>query len=130
MTAGPDVHSRVQRIEVRNESGSTKTAVIVQLAGYPNGEYVQLSGYATQRNGAIASITGSYEIHPNANGVAELEVTVTPSKEFVEADEVTTFVWATQAWLTDLDQDDEVKPPVIRAWKAVYSAPDYGTNGS
>lgn len=132
MPASSLVHSQVERIEVRTENGSTeaKTVVIVTLTGYQDGEYVQLSGYATQRNGAIASITGSYEIHPNTNGVAELEVAVTPSKDFVPADEVTTFVWATQAWLTGLGQDDEVKPPVIRAWKAVYSAPDYGTNGS
>jgi type 1 glutamine amidotransferase len=129
MTASPDVHSRVQRIEVKKENGTTQTAVIVQLAGYQDGEYVQLSGYATQRNGAIASITGVYEVHPN-NGVVDLEVPVTPSKDFVEADEVTTFLWAAQAWLTDLDRDDDVKPPVIRAWKAVYSAPDYSTDGS
>ena len=127
----PDVHSRVRRIEVRQENGKTETAVIVQLVGFKEYDHVQLSGYAAQKDGAYAAISGQYQIGSvDPGGLTLLRVPVTPNKDFMEDEEVTAALWAAQAWITVLDKDKSVTPPVIRAWKPQYSAPDYAADGS
>jgi hypothetical protein len=127
----PDVHSRVKEIEVRQENGKTQTKVIVQLVGFREYDYVQLSGYAAQKNGAFCAISGQYAIGSvDSDGLTLLQVPVTPNKDFVEDEEVTAALWAAQAWITVLEKDKDVTPPVIRAWKPQYSAPDYAADGS
>jgi hypothetical protein len=125
------VHSHVSEIEVRQDNGRTETVVNIQLVGFREYDYVQLSGYAAQKNGAFAAISGQQRIGSvDSDGVAMLKVPVTPTKDFAEGQEVTVALWAAQAWLTVLGNDQDVKPPVSRAWKLLYSAPDYGTDGT
>jgi hypothetical protein len=120
----PRVNSKVTKIAVTD--GTPQSAVItVQLSGFEKGEYAQLSGFAAQRDGGFASISGEYvigEVDP-ATGAAVFDATVTPMKKFVKNAEVTTSLWAAKVWLTVLDHD-----ATGWAWNSVYSAPQYGSN--
>jgi hypothetical protein len=117
----PQVNSKVTRIAITD--GTPQSAVItVELTGFEKGEYAQLSGFAAQRNGGFASITGEYvigDVNP-ATGAAVFDVTVTPVKKFVKDEEVTTSLWAAKVWLTLLDHD-----ATGWVWNSVYSAPEY-----
>ena len=122
----PQVNSKVTRVAITD--GTSQSAVItVQLSGFEKGEYAQLSGFAAQRNGGFASITGEYvigDVDP-ATEAADFDVTVTPVKNFVKDKEVTTSLWAAKVWLTVLDHD-----ATGWVWNSVYSAPEYESWGS
>ena len=119
----PRVNSQVTKIEVKD--GTPQSAVItVQLSGFETGEYAQLSGFAAQKDGGFASISGEYEIgavNPKT-GAAVFDVTVTPMKKFMKGTEVTTSLTAAKVWLTVLDDAEGGD----WAWTAVYAAPQYG----
>lgn len=120
----PQVNSQVTKIEVTD--GTPQSAVItVQLSGFEKGEYAQLSGFAAQRDGGFASISGEYvigDVNPTT-GAAVFDVTVTPMRKFKKDVEVTTSLWAAKVWLTVLDHD-----ATGWAWNSVYAAPQYEGN--
>jgi hypothetical protein len=75
----------------------------VQLGGFQVGDAVELSGSATQNNGALVSF---YDIQPisavDSKGIAQLTVQATPSAPFREGEDVTVFLRAAKVWVTVL----------------------------
>jgi hypothetical protein len=118
-----NVRSYVTEVKIEEKNGNQTATVAVKLEGFEQGEHVQLSGYAAQRDGGFVAISRDYRIDAlDPDGAADLEVDATPSKPFVKDTEVISGLWAAKVWLTVLDDSGNW------AWKAVYSAPEYDGN--
>ena len=80
----------------------------VQLDGFNVGEAVELSGAATQNNGALASFYKIQTIRAvDAKSIAQLTVSATPSAPFMEGEEVTVFLRAAKVWVTVLGEEPD-----------------------
>ena len=80
-----------------------KMVFSVQLDGFNVGEAVELSGAATQNNGALASFYDIQTISAlDSKGIAQLTVSATPSAPFMEGEEVTVLLRAAKVWVTVL----------------------------
>jgi len=109
--------SEVQEIELRDDG---TFAFTVEIFGFVPGMNVEISGSATQANGAIATF---YDIQslPDAepDGGSFVTVTASPSTDFVPGEVITVVVRAAKIWHTELFPDpDDQRPGVKAAWKA------------
>jgi hypothetical protein len=123
----PKVKSYVTEVKIEEKNGNQTATVTVKLKGFEQGEHVQLSGYAAQRDGGFVAISRDYKIGAlDHDGAADLKVDSTPSQRFVKDTEVISGLWAAKVWLTVLDHD-----ATGWVWNSTYSAPqDDGNWGS
>jgi hypothetical protein len=98
-------NSQVPRVEL-NPDGSI--SIQVSVYGFDGGTPVELSGQATQANGAVATFYQVQATPPHDGETVDLWVSsvapVAPNK-FDAGFSITVVVRATEAWITTLDQD-------------------------
>jgi hypothetical protein len=103
------VNSYVTRADFQNEV----MVFSVQLQGFNVGEAVELSGSATQNNGALASFYDIQTISAvDSKGIAQLTVSATPSAPFMEGEDVTVVLRAAKVWVTVLGEEPDERSQV------------------
>jgi len=113
-------HSEVPNIELSD--GNTVT-LHVKVVGFEPGTPIEISGYATQQNGAVATFH-TWETMPadadSKNGhvfdVPDVQVVPAAAGGFVATDPIMVVARAADVWLTKLDKDDEIPPGFTAAW--------------
>ena len=110
-------HTEVTEIELRDDDSIVLT---IEVFGFDAGTRVEISGSATQANGAIATF---YDIQnlPNAepDGGSFLTVTAAPSTDFLPGEVISVVGRAAKIWGTVLSRDPGDQRPGIKAvWKA------------
>src|SRR2546430_9491201 len=110
-------HTEVPEIELRDDDS---IAITVEVFGFEAGTPVEISGHATQPNGAIATF---YDIHilPPASqgGGSFVTVIATPSPKFVAGGVITVVGRAAEIWGTVLlEERDDQRPRVKEEWEA------------
>jgi hypothetical protein len=99
------VNSEVPRIELNPDD---TISLEVQVYGFDVGTPVEISGQATQENGAVAAFYSVQEMPPHSGESAALWVksirAVSP-KEFTADFPITVVARATEAWITTLEPD-------------------------
>ncbi len=114
--------SEVPRIEL-SDDGSTAT-LYVKVGGFDAGTPVEISGYATQDNGVIATFYKIVNIPDNGGPTVTFEVAgvpvVTPggSDGFVAEDPIMVVVRAADVWITKLIKNDFIPDGVKAAWES------------
>jgi hypothetical protein len=110
-------HTEVPEIELRDDDSIVLT---IEVFGFEAGTPVELSGSATQPNGAIATFYDIQNLPPaSPGGGSFLTVIATPSPKFVTGDVITVVGRATKIWGTVLAEDPGDRPRGIKAvWKA------------
>jgi hypothetical protein len=93
-------HSKITKIEIR---GDGTLVLDVEIFGFEAGELIEISGSATQVNGAIATF---YELQdlpaPGPGGGSVMIATAVPETAFAAADVITVVGRATKIWGTVL----------------------------
>jgi len=114
-------HTEVPEIELR-EDGSL--ALTIEVFGFEAGTPVEISGDATQPNGAIATFYDIQNLPPASHGGGSfVTVIATPSPKFVAGKMITVVGRAAKIWGTVLYEDPEDQRPGIKeVWKAVPEA--------
>jgi len=110
-------HTAVTEIELRDDDS---IALTIEVFGFEAGIPVEISGSATQTNGAIATF---YDIQslPDAepDGGSFVTVTAIPSPKFVTGEMITVVGRAAKIWATVLYEDrDDQRPGIKEVWKA------------
>ncbi len=102
-------HSEVPKIQVSGD-GSTVT-LDVRVTGFEPGTPVEISGYATQANGAIATF---YKVDKIPEAKSEdgttfpvEDVQVFPPDGFKRGEPITVVARAADVWITRLDNRDQ-----------------------
>ncbi len=115
-------HSQVAEIELRYDNS---ISLNIEIFGFDAGTLVEISGNATQANGAVATFYTVQELPlagPDGGSfltVLAVPSTSVPSAEFVPGEVITVIGRATKIWGTVLDGDPDVTGPWIKAaWKA------------
>jgi hypothetical protein len=116
---GLQAHSWVSRIEFI-EGGKTIN-LYLYMSGFAVGTPVEISGYATQENGTIATFYKLWEMEPipaGEDGVMMLveDVPVGGTGKFMPKKPITVVTRATDAWITRLSTDDgkqQIPPEII-----------------
>jgi hypothetical protein len=112
-------HSEVPNIEL-SKDGRTVT-LYVRVTGFEADTPVEISGYATQTNGAIATFHEVLEISSNKKDVFQVkDVPVIPPNGFVEGEPITVVARAADVWITKLvgDQSKQQAEWIKAAWKS------------
>jgi tetratricopeptide (TPR) repeat protein len=108
-------HSAVPKIEL-TEDGNAVT-VSVRVTGFEAGAAIEISGYATQTNGAIATFYGVKKVpgnSPEEGTVFDIEpVRVVPPKGFVREEPIMVVARAAYVWIAKLVKDESN----TEAWK-------------
>jgi hypothetical protein len=115
-------HSEVTKIELRDN----KITLTIKVLGLEEGTIVEISGQATQANGAIATFHDVQKLlRPKSPGTGFLvKVTADSSAKFGKG-EVITVAGRTRAakiWGTVLHEDKDEKRQGITVWKAERKA--------
>jgi len=102
----------------------------VKVDGFPDDEPVEISGYATQNDGALAVF---YDLPPfpapYPDGTAYIYVTAPPTQSFKHGHPVTVVLRASRVWTTVLEE--EVEPGGAAVAQAVKGQPaEEGTSWS
>lgn len=112
-------HSEVPNIHL-GDGGKTVT-LDVKVGGFDAKTPVEISGYATQDNGAIATfytIVTMPDIVPEDGAVFQVpDVAVIPEDGFVPEDPIMVIARAADVWITKLVKDDAMPDGVV-AWKS------------
>ena len=112
-------HTQVSEIDL-NDDGSV--SLIVEVFGFDPGTTVEISGHATQDNGAIATFYDVQKLpfpdSPDSGSI--LTMTAEPSAEFVAGDVITVAgqARAVKIWGTILDGDPKLPEGIKAVWKA------------
>jgi hypothetical protein len=117
------VNTNVPKIELKDDDSIELT---VQVVGFEPGEPVEISGHATQDNGAFASF---YAVQPSVDpdGATVLTVAAVPTQKFVAGQAITTVSRAAYVWVTVLQEDKAQQSQGIQAaWKAEDDSPAAG----
>jgi hypothetical protein len=109
--------SRVLEIELRDDDSISLT---VEVFGFEPGTQVEISGSATQANGAMSTFYDIQSLPPaEPDGGSFLTVTTLPTTEFVPGEVITVVGRAAKIWGTVLIADLLDLPPGVKAaWKA------------
>jgi hypothetical protein len=110
-------HTEVPEIGLRDDGS---IALTVEVFGFEVGTPVEISGHATQPNGAIATFY-DFQNLPAAEpgGGSFLTVTAVPTTEFVAGEVITVVGRAAKIWGTVLRADpDEQRPGIKAVWTA------------
>jgi hypothetical protein len=112
-------HSQVPEIDL-NDDGSV--SLTVEVFGFEPGTIVEISGHATQDNGAIATFYDVQQLPPpdSPDSGSILTMIAEPSAEFVAGDVITVAgqARAVKIWGTILDGDPKLPPGTKAVWKA------------
>ena len=112
-------NSAVSRIEL-NQDGTIN--LMVDVYGFDPGEPVEISGQATQENGAVATFY-SVQKMPPSGPVPITHLSVVPPNTFTAGFPITVVARAAQVWVTTLGEDSDslgsrvVSTPLQAAWK-------------
>jgi len=79
-----------------------QVVLTVELDKYLANEPVEISGYATQGNGAFATFYDLQSVDENPAGKVFMYVTATPSAQFQSGEAVTVALRASRVWVTVL----------------------------
>jgi hypothetical protein len=100
-------NSLVTKAEI---NGNKQIVLTVKVDAFTDGEYVEVSGYATQNSlatkngGGFATFSEVKEI-PKGGGAAELKVKAKPTNAFQKDLDVTVAVRVSKVWVTVLSAD-------------------------
>jgi hypothetical protein len=110
-------HTEVTEIELRDDGS---IVLVIEVFGFEPGTPVEITGSATQANGAIATFYDLQNLPPaKPGGGSFLTVTAVPSPGFVPGEVITVVGRATKIWGTVLHADpDEHRPGVKALWTA------------
>jgi hypothetical protein len=106
-------HTQVPEIDLRDDGSISLT---VEVFGFDVGTIVEISGHATQANGAIATFYTVQELPPASSGHGSLVMAIAiPAAKFVEGEVITVAGQArvVKTWGTVLDGN-----PGDPVWKA------------
>ena len=111
---------RVPEIDLRDDGSLVLT---VEVFGFEAGARVEISGSATQANGAIATFCDIQSLPPaESSGGSFVTVTASPATDFVPGEVITVVGRATRIWGTVLSGEPGDQHPGIKAvWKAPES---------
>ena len=109
--------SAVAEVELRDD---VRIVLTIAVDGFEVGTPIELSGTATQANGAIATFYDVQNLLPPASpgGGSLLTVTAVPLTKFVAGEAITVFVRAAKIWGTVLQEDPGHTRPGAKVWKA------------
>jgi hypothetical protein len=112
-------HTEVTEIEITD---GNDIRVTVEVFGFEAGTIVEISGHATQANGAIATFYVVESLpDPGSDGGSLLTVIAVPAGAFAEPEVITVAgqVRVANVWGTVLDEDpNEHRPGIKAVWKA------------
>jgi hypothetical protein len=110
-------HTQVPEIELRDDDS---IALTIEVFGFEAGTPVELSGHATQPNGAIATFYDIQNLPPASPGSGSfVTVIAIPSPKFVAGEMITVVGRAAKIWGTVLYEDpDDQRPGIQEVWKA------------
>ena len=113
-------HSEVPGIELNQDDTIN---LYVNVDGFDVGTPIEISGQATQANGAVASFYDVQEMPPNSGQGAVLtvkSVPAVPPNKFVEGFPITVVARAAEVWITTLEPKTELAASagVKAAWKS------------
>jgi len=112
-------HTQVSEIDL-NDDGSVR--VTVEVFGFESHTIVEISGHATQDNGAIATFYDVQKLPPpdSPDSSSILTMAAEPRAEFVAGDVITVAgqARAVKIWGTILDGDPKLPPGIKAVWKA------------
>jgi hypothetical protein len=110
-------HTRVPEIELRDDGS---IALTIEVFGFEDPALIEISGSATQANGAIATFYDIQNLPPAESGRGSFVTVVAISSPKFAAGEVITVVGrAAKIWSTVLLNDPKDQRPGIEAvWKA------------
>jgi hypothetical protein len=113
-------HTAVSEIELRDDGSFAFT---VEVFGYEPGTNVEISGSATQANGAIATFYDIQSLPPaEPSGGSFVTVTASPSTDFAAGEVITVAARAAKIWHTELSPDPaDQRPGIKAAWKATLA---------
>jgi hypothetical protein len=119
-------HTQVPKIELK-DGGSLR--LTVEVFGFEDGTAVEISGNATQTNGAIATFYHIQNLPPasppdHGSFLTVIAVPSTESPKFVKRKMITVVGRAAKIWGTVLNEDgDEHRKGIKAVWKAPKSQP-------
>lgn len=106
-------HTEVPEIELMNDGSLTLT---VAVFGFEPGDQVEISGSATQANGAIATFYDLQTLPPaKPGGGSFVTAKATPATGFVVGQVITVVGRAAKIWGTVLYADPDDQPPGVKA---------------
>ena len=110
-------HDYVTEIDLKDDGS---LALTVWISGFEAGTPVEISGSATQTNGAMATFYDVQRLPAREpGGSAFLTVTAAPAGDFVAGEVITVVTRAAKIWGTVLSEDRGDLGPGIKArWKA------------
>jgi hypothetical protein len=110
-------HTRVTKIEINSDGTLVLT---IEVFGFEAGELIEISGSATQVNGAIATFYDLQDLPaPGPGGGSVVTATAVPETAFAAADLITVVGRATKIWGTVLYAvTDDQRPGIKAAWAA------------
>lgn len=102
----PNPLSRVNQVELNADDNTVE--IDLQVYGFNDGTPVEISGYATQENGAVAAFHEIQEVTAVNQGVAQLQLTAVgiEKQPFVSEDPIMVIANATASWITTLQPED------------------------
>src|SRR6516165_1016177 len=98
-------NSEVPRVELKPDGTIN---LEVNVYGFGAGTPIEISGQATQTNGAVATFYSVQEMPANSGIGATLiveSISPVPPKKFVEGFTITVIARAAEAWITTLEED-------------------------
>jgi hypothetical protein len=101
-------HPYVTRVTFTDD----QIVLTVQLDLFPSGEFIEISGFATQNSGGFANFYDIQPVKKNPDGTVIMYVKATPTKAFENGEDVTVSLRAAIVWVTVLTetQDEEIEP--------------------
>jgi DNA-binding SARP family transcriptional activator len=116
----PMPNSEVLEIELRDDGSFAFT---IEVFGFEPGTNVEISGSATQANGAIATFYDIQSLPPaKPGGGSVVTVAADPSTDFVAGEVITVVGRAAKIWCTVLSGDpDDQRPGIKAVWKATLA---------
>ena len=108
-------HTEVLEIELRDDDS---IALTIEVFMFEAGTPVEISGSATQANGAMATFYDVQILPPaGPDGGSFLTVTAVPRTKFVAGETITVVGRAAKIWGTVLHADlDEQRPGIKAVW--------------
>jgi hypothetical protein len=113
-------HTEVVEIKLRDDGSFACT---VEVFGFEPGTDVEISGSATQANGATAIFSDIQSLPPaKPDGGSVVTVTAFPSQGFAPGEVIAVVGRAAKIWHTELSPDPgDLGPGVKAAWKATLA---------
>ncbi len=113
--------NKVNNIQLNDDN---TISLEVSVDGFDVGSPIEISGQATQANGAVATFFDIQDV-PAPNDANQMVVTVksvqvSSEKSFQPADTISVVARAAEVWLTTLDKDGEFDASISRGVQAAW----------